>query len=319
MLKRPRAARRSRHTAEAEELIRLATGLAASSHMAEDRFWQDKLAGLIHEVLVSGEEETLNTALDTLVQTDSIAWNELADVVESCSETTNFMHDGKEWQAVLVAAPILCWSRYAIPSGPLGREITQLMRVQLCAHVLAGGVKLSVADYLFSPDQLPQGYCNTAQLTEALAESVMRNGTLAIDTRNLPPTQQFLSDTRYVLAVAACPKGEPLFRWQESDGDREEAQSQWQKQGGGALQPVFAGCAFAGLLWRLARSRSCFTDLRHSCHSGIPATRTQCRTAPDYGRHRTLPRPPAGRVPHRLYAEREPECGAWRGLAFAGW
>lgn len=248
MLKRPRAARRSRHTAEAEELIRLATGLAASSHMAEDRFWQDKLAGLIHEVLVSGEEETLNTALDTLVQTDSIAWNELADVVESCSETTNFMHDGKEWQAVLVAAPILCWSRYAIPSGPLGREITQLMRVQLCAHVLAGGVKLSVADYLFSPDQLPQGYCNTAQLTEALAESVMRNGTLAIDTRNLPPTQQFLSDTRYVLAVAACPKGEPLFRWQESDGDREEAQSQWQKQGGGALQPVFAGCAFEPLL-----------------------------------------------------------------------
>lgn len=248
MIKRPRAARRSRHIAEAEELIRLANGLAASSHLAEDRFWQDALARLVNEILVAGEEETLNTALDTLSQTDATAWNELADVVESCCETRSFMHEGKEWQAVLIAAPFLSWSRYAIPSGPLGREITQMIRVQLCAHVLAGGVKLSVADYLFSPDQLPQGYCNTAQLTEALTELAPRNGTLAMDPRNFPETRQFLSDTRYVLAVVAAPKGAALFRWQEEDGDRAESEAQWQKQGGGVIQPLFTGCAFDPLL-----------------------------------------------------------------------
>ncbi len=248
MLKRPRTARRSRNTAEAEELIRLASGLAASSHLVEDRFWQDALANLIHEILLAGEEETLNTALDTLAQTDAVAWNELADVVESCSETREFILDGKEWQAVLIAAPILSWSRYAIPAGPLGREITQMIRVQLCAHILASGVKLSLTDYLFSPDQLPQGYCNTAHLTEALSQLAPRNGTLAMDARDLPETQQFLSDTRYILAVVAAPKGEALFRWQEEDGDRAEALSQWQKQGGNTIQPVFTGCAFEPLL-----------------------------------------------------------------------
>ncbi|MBS1154820.1 MAG: hypothetical protein H6R07_744 [Proteobacteria bacterium] len=248
MLKRPRSARRSRHTAEADELIRLANGLAASSNMTEDRFWQHALELLINEILVSNEEETLNTALDALAKSDNRAWNELADVIESCCETRSFMLDGKEWQALLIAAPLLSWSRYAIPSGPLGREMTQLVRTHLCAHVLASGVKVGLADYLFSPDQLPQGYCNTTQLAEALTELAPRNGTLAFDPGQMPATNQFLSDTRYILAVVAAPKGEALFRWQEDDGSRSEAEAQWRKQGSSALHPLFAGCAFEPLL-----------------------------------------------------------------------
>lgn len=248
MPKRPRAARRSRHTAEAEELIRLANGLAASCNMAEDRFWQEALAALVNEILADDDEDTLNTALDALAKSDSRAWNELADVVESCCETRTYLQDGVEWQAFLIAAPLLSWSRYAIPSGPLGREMTQQMRVHLSAHVLASGVKLSLADYLFSPDQLPQGYCNTTKLTESLAELAPHNGTLVLDPRQQVETKQFLSDTRYVLGVVAAPKGTAFFRWQEEDGERSEAENQWRKQGSVALQPLFAGCAFEPLL-----------------------------------------------------------------------
>ena len=248
MIKRPRTARRSRHTAEAEELIRLATGLATSSNLAEDRFWQDALAVIINEIITSGEEETLNTALDTLTKTDPRAWNELADVVESCCESRSFMQDGEEWQTLLIAAPFMSWSRYAIPSGPLGKEITQMIRVQLSAHVLAKGVKLAMADFLFSPDQLPQGYCSSAHLADALTELAPHSGTLAFDLRQLPETRPFLSDTRYVLAVVAAPKGAAFFRWQEEDGNRSDSEAQWQKQGGGVLQPVFTGCAFEPLL-----------------------------------------------------------------------
>lgn len=248
MIKRPRASRRSRHTAEAEELIWMANSLADSCNMAEDRFWQDSLVRLVNEILAAGEEDTLNTALDALAKADTQAWNELADVVESCCEIRTFLQDGKEWQSILIAAPVLSWSRYAIPSGPLGRELTQQMRVHLGAHVLASDVKVALVDYLFSPDQLPQGYCNTTQLTDALGELAIGNGTLTLDPKQLPETKQFLSDTRYVLAVAAAPKGQPLFRWQEEDGDRAEAEAQWRKQGGSALQPLFAGCAFEPLL-----------------------------------------------------------------------
>ena len=66
MIKRPRASRRSRHTAEAEELIWMANSLADSCNMAEDRFWQDSLVRLVNEILAAGEEDTLNTALDAL-------------------------------------------------------------------------------------------------------------------------------------------------------------------------------------------------------------------------------------------------------------
>lgn len=248
MIKRPRTARRSRHTAEAEELIRLAIGLATSSNMAEDRFWQDALALIINEIIASGEEETLNTALDALAKTDPRAWNELADVVESCCESRSFMQDGEEWQTLLIAAPCMSWSRYAIPSGPLGKEITQMIRVQLSAHVLASGVKLAMADFLFSPDQLPQGYCSSAHMADALTAMAPHNGTLAFDPKQFPETRPFLSDTRYILAVVAAPKGAAFFRWQEEDGSRSDAEAQWQKQGGSVLQPIFTGCAFEPLL-----------------------------------------------------------------------
>lgn len=248
MLKRPRATRRSRHTAEVEELIRLASGLANSCTLLEDRFWQETLARQVNETLAEEEEETLNTALDTLAQTDTLAWNELADIVEACSESRVVMIDGKEWDTLLIAAPLLSWSRYAIPSGSLGREMLQNLRVHLCAHVLANETRLSLANYLFSPDQLPQGYCNTAKLQATLGELAVRNGTLDLDPRQFPETKSFLSDTRYVLGVVAVPRGMPIFRWQEKDGERSEAEAQWKKQGGNALQPSFAGCAFEPLI-----------------------------------------------------------------------
>lgn len=248
MLKRPRATRRSRHTAEVEELIRLASGLASSCTLLEDRFWQEALARQVNEILGEEEEDTLNTALDTLAQTDTLAWNELADVVEACCESHPIQINGKEWDTLLIAAPLLSWSRYAIPAGVLGRELLQTLRVHLSAHILARNVKLSMVNYLFSPDQLPQGYCNTAKFCSTLSELAARNGTLDLDPKQLPETKTFLSDTRYVLGVVAVEKGNPFFRWQEKDGERDEAELQWKKQGGNVLQPLFAGCAFEPLM-----------------------------------------------------------------------
>lgn len=248
MLKRPSPARRNRHSAELDELLRLANGLANSGTLTEDRFWQDALIKLINEILADEDEETLTAALDTLAKTNDGAWNGLADVIEACSETRHFMHEGKAWVAMLFAAPILSWSRYAIPTGPLGRELAQNIRVQLGAHAFARGVHVALLDFLFSPDQLPQGYSNTTRLSESLLGEVMDNGTLALNPRDLPESKSYLSDTRYVVGLVAAPAGEAIFRWQEEDGSMDEARSQWAKQGGSVLQPAFAGCAFEPLL-----------------------------------------------------------------------
>lgn len=248
MLKRPRPPRRTRQTTDIDELIRLAKGLSESCSRPEDKFWQAALGEAVLHLLQNGEEETLNTALESLAQTESEAWNELANEIETACEARVINADGCDWQVVLLAAPLLSWSRYGIPSGMLGRELLQTLRVQLGAHVLARDTRLAMIDYLFSPDQLPQGFCPTYGLLQELAPLAVAGKDLSLAGSQMPETAAFLSDSRYIVCAIAAPAGHALFRWQEEDGDRNEAEQQWSKQGGGALAPVFAGCAMEALL-----------------------------------------------------------------------
>lgn len=248
MSKRPSPARRSRLSDEMDELLRLAEGLALSCSLTEDRFWQDKLAQQINQSLQNEDEDTLTATLDTLAKTDSRAWNEMADILESCCETKLFTLKGIPHTGILFAAPILSWSRYAIPTGPLGRELMQTLRTQLGAHIFAQGAQLALVDFLFSPDQLPQGFCNTAQFADKLIPLIGGNSPLQMDPKQLPETGAFLSDTRYVVGMVAMPQGSPHFRWQEDDGKQDEAETQWQRQGSNVLQPAFSGCAYETLL-----------------------------------------------------------------------
>ena len=65
----------------------------------------------------------------------------------------------------------------------------------------------------------------------------------------MPETNQFLSDTRYLIGAVAVPRGMPLFRWNEDDSvTRESALKEWIKQGCPSLEPLLAGCAFQPLL-----------------------------------------------------------------------
>jgi hypothetical protein len=114
--------------------------------------------------------------------------------------------------------------------------------------VLAKDAKLGLADFLFSPDQLPQSYCDTAQLAEKLAKAALHGRDLKLDTQQMAETVPFLSDTRYLLGAVAAPRGAPLFRWQEEDGSRSDALKHWRVQGGDAIRPLLPACATELLL-----------------------------------------------------------------------
>ena len=107
---------------------------------------------------------------------------------------------------LLIAAPLLSWSRFRIPSTSIAPAGVANLRVHLQAHILADDVKLAVADFLFSPDQLPAGYCATAQFADALGQAALEQRDLHIDPAMLAETNQFLSDTRYLLAAVAVPR-----------------------------------------------------------------------------------------------------------------
>ncbi|MDB5814847.1 MAG: hypothetical protein JWN23_1964 [Rhodocyclales bacterium] len=240
-MKRSRLGRRSGLPREAENLLWLAVGLAESGSRAEDTFWDTRLAVAVDGLLHSGDEDALSAALDHLYTSNPAAHDALADAVESRAEGGS--GDPARHQALLITAPILAWSRFNIPASTLPASALANLRVHLSAHVLADKVKLAFANVLFSPDQLPQGYCETARFAAELAAAAERNRDLTIDAETLPETARFLSDVRYLVAAVISEPGAPIFRWQEKDGSREHSALQWRTQGSACLAPLLAGCA----------------------------------------------------------------------------
>lgn len=247
-MKRSRFARRGALNRDAEQIARLAVGLAVSSSRIEDAFWERRLDEAVDRLLRTGNEDTLNLALDHLLGANGRAYDALADLIESRAEGGVLGAGSEEFDVAMFAAPLLAWSRFTIPSGPLSAGMLAAVRAQLQAHVLAAGTRLALADFLFSPDQLPRSFVETWRLTNQLAKGAVDGKDARIDPRQLPETTRFISDTRYLIGAVVTPRGQALFRWQEEDGSREQAASQWSAQGGAALQPLFTGCALEPLL-----------------------------------------------------------------------
>jgi hypothetical protein len=243
-MKRTRFSRRTKQTPDTEQLIRLASQLSQSASRLEDAFWEARLSSLVERLLTDNDEAALNAALDHLYGAGGRAYDELADMVESCSEVRR----GENADIVLLAVPVLAWSRFTIPAATVSAEHLAAVRAQLHGHVLAKGAKLGLADFLFSPDQLPQSYCDTAQLAERLGKAALHGRDLKLDPQTLPETVAFLSDTRYLLGAVAAPRGAPLFRWQEDDGSRSDALKHWRAQGGEAMRRLLPACATELLL-----------------------------------------------------------------------
>lgn len=249
-MKRSRFSRRTKQTPATEDLIRLASQLSLSGSRLEDAFWERRLAGVIDRLLADKDEAALNAALDHLYGVGGRAYDELADMVEHCAESRHHEIAGVAGgqDVLLIAAPVLAWSRYAIPSGSISPDVLATLRVQLQAHVLADNVRFGLADFFFSPDQLPQSYCDTAALAEKLGKAALHGRDLKLDAAQMPETMNFLSDTRYLIGVVCAPAGAPLFRWQEEDGNRSDALKQWRAQGGEAVLPLLPACATEPLL-----------------------------------------------------------------------
>jgi hypothetical protein len=247
-MKRTRFASRDRISRDAAELQRLATGLSDSGGKLEDGFWEAQLSQLLDGLLKNGSEDDINTALDRLFETNPRAHDELADAVESCAESSAIEAAGQSFDIQLFTAPVLAWSRFSIPASSLPKATLQTLTVQLGAHVFAANTRLALADFLFSPDQLPRSFCETWQMTRELGAAAMAGAHLTVDTGGMAETNRFLSDVRYLVGAVAVPRGQPVFRWNEKDGNKEQALKEWIKQGTPSLEPLLTGCAWQPIL-----------------------------------------------------------------------
>ncbi|HLX25270.1 MAG TPA: DUF2863 family protein [Usitatibacter sp.] len=248
---RTRAKSPPRLTRDAERLIALANGLNASGSLTEDRFWESSMSTLVAKLLENGNDAPIDGALDHLYQTNLGAYDTLIELVENESESLVTMHGDRAWQALLVAAPIVAWSKYAIPSGDIPRTEADTLRVQLAAHVLADGARVVVVPYLYSIDQLPRHFSELRRLATRLADAALTSEIPRLELARLPETAHLLADTRFVVACAAVPRGHALFRWQEDasgHAGRAGSLEQWIAQARPTISKLLPGCVYECLL-----------------------------------------------------------------------
>lgn len=241
--------RQHRPDRDAERLVRLARGLAESGSRIEDLYWEGELEASIAASLAAGQDEPINLALDRLHEAQGGAYELLADLIEAKVGGDSVDTPEGPRHYLLIALPVLAWSRYAIPARALPVETLAALSTQLAAHVLAAEARLVLADILYSPDQIPYGYAETRRYAEALWRTVdAGKTTFHEDPAQLPEAAAYVSDVRYLLGALSVPAGRPVFRWNEADGSRQRDLEQWRAQGGPNLRPLLPGCSFELLL-----------------------------------------------------------------------
>jgi hypothetical protein len=248
---RTRAKAPPRLTRDAERLIALALGLNASGSLTEDRFWESEMSSLVARLLENGNDAPIDGALDHLYQTNLGAYDTLIELVENESESLVVMQGDRAWQALLIAAPIVAWSKYSIPSGTVAREDADALRVQLQGHVLANEARVNVVPYLYSIDQLPRHFSELRKLAARLADAAVTGEVPRMEFARFPETAHLLADTRFLVACVAVPRGKPLFRWQEDasgHAGRTGSLEQWIAQARPTLTKLLPGCVFECLL-----------------------------------------------------------------------
>jgi hypothetical protein len=238
---------------DSQRLTALAEAIMQAGSRLEERAWEHDLDALLLKLLKGGHQESLDAALDQLFEAESDAAEVLMEAVEAVSASCVTEHDGASHDALLIAVPILAWTRFAIASGPIGADMLATLTAHLYAHVLATGTRLAMAPTLFAIDQLPRTHAETLAMTQRMANAALTGR--ALPALSEPPeTAPFLADTRYLLAVVAAPAGQPLFRWQMAEGRadivaiRNDALKQWQVQALPNIERLLPGCGIELLL-----------------------------------------------------------------------
>ncbi len=255
-MKRPPYGSRPRLSREMAQLNWLATGLAQAGSRVERTHWHSRLQTLVEQLLANGDDESLNTVLNRLSESEALAHDALMDTIESAVESTVMPINGQPHDVLLIACPLLAWSRYTIPAPILNTKDQQALIDALKATVLTRHAHVGLLGMLAGPDQIPREFTQLAQLTRHLADSLVSGKPAALHAQASEETNRFLSDTRYLIAVISVPRGEAIFRWQEPRAanstiqfnDRSEIAAAWSALAMKTLEPLLAGCRLQILL-----------------------------------------------------------------------
>lgn len=248
-MRRPFKSNAQKRSVDSQQLTALAQAMVQSASRLEERNWEQQLDVQLRRLLKNDHQDVIDAALDHAFKLESSAYDALMECAESASESCQVEHNGVHYDALLIAAPILAWTRFSVAAGPIAADVHATLAAHWHAHVLASNTKMAMAPMLFSIDQLPRSHTEAFALTTRLAQAALKGSTVK-SIPHQPDTAPFLADTRYLVAVVAAVVGEPLFRWQESvdPTERDQALSQWNTQAMPTITRLLPGCGVELLL-----------------------------------------------------------------------
>ncbi|WMD23880.1 DUF2863 family protein [Achromobacter seleniivolatilans] len=249
---RSRSQSAPRMTRDATRLVALAQALSRSGSRVEDVFWENQLGEAIPKLLKAGQDAPLEAALDHLAQNDIGAYEVLIEQAETLSESMKIEKNGVRHDVLLIVAPIVAWTRYAIPTGPVSASAQQALLAQLHGHVLSSKARTALMPMLVSVDQMPRTFSETWHWLQRLGTQALGEESTKPTLNTETETANMLADTRYIIGAVAVPENEPIFRWQEqvseADASRDACQEQFAAQAQPTLAALLPGCGFEALL-----------------------------------------------------------------------
>ncbi|MES2113668.1 MAG: DUF2863 family protein [Pseudomonadota bacterium] len=256
-MRRPSKDSSHKLSAESQRLVAYAQAVGQAASRIEERAWEHSLDAQLQKLLKTGHQDTIDTTLGSLFKEDLNAYDVLMDGVEAVSESVAISQDVEgvphQYDVLLVAAPILAWTRFAIASGAIPADILATLSTHFSAHLLADGTQMAMSPTLYSIDQLPRTHVETYGKTLKLGQAALKGSTLKAESK-IPETAPFLADTRYLLVAVVAPAGAPLFRWQmpanqaNFSAERATALEQWRNQAMPTVARLLPGCGIELLL-----------------------------------------------------------------------
>jgi hypothetical protein len=246
---------------DSQRLIAFSQAMVQAASRVEERACEQGMDALLQKLLKHAHQDAIDTALVHLSKEELNAYDALMESVEAVSTsciitqkaTGTAVQSVVEYNALLIAVPILAWTRFSIASGPISPDIINTLSSDLSAHLLAPDTRLAMVPTLFAIDQLPHTHAEVFALTQHLAQTALTGAALK-HLPNLMETAPFLADIRYLLAIVVAPVGAPLFRWQTTlnllhfSDDRAAALAQWRSRATPHIAGILPGCGVELLL-----------------------------------------------------------------------
>lgn len=242
----PARSRSSSPSRTSLSLISLAEALSHSGSQVEDRWWENLLGEALNKALGARQGHTVETALDRLMEQRSPAYEILVEQAESHSESLTIVHQDQTFDALLISAPLLAWTRYKLPAGQLTSQHVRQLADLLDTSVLAPDTQLVLLPELIRFDQLPQSFRETRGWAQSLAQQALglRRDSPPMPTAETP--EDLLADAYFLIGVVVAARGRAVFQWQSPQPDqaptRASVTEQWAQGCARIIEPLFTGC-----------------------------------------------------------------------------